>query len=154
MLPPSPPLVPMTQIRCDVGPVTSLGAAPLGERRYVALLGGTVEGPELNGDVVAGGVDWQIARSDGALEIAAHYVIRAEDGGLIEVQSLGLRHGTPEVMARLAQGEDLPRDAYFFRTAVRFTTGAPAWRHLNLTMALACGQRQAKTVLLDLYRVT
>jgi len=119
-----------------------------------ALGGGTVRGPELNGTLVEGGVDWQVARADGALEIAAHYVIRTDDGALVEVQSQGLRHGTPEIMARLAAGEPLPRDAYFFRTLVRFTTGAPAWAHLNKVMALAVGQREARAVLLDLYRIT
>ncbi len=152
--PAAPTLVPMTQIRCEVGGLVTLGAAPLGERRYVPLGGGSVRGPELNGTLVEGGVDWQVARSDGALEIAAHYVIRADDGALIEVRSEGLRHGPAEVMAQLARGESVPRDAYFFRTLVRFTTGAPAWQHLNKVMAIACGQREARLVLLDVYRLT
>jgi Protein of unknown function (DUF3237) len=152
--PAPPPLVPMTQVRCEVGPVVSLGPAKYGERRYVALRGGTVRGPELNGAIVEGGVDWQIARADGTLDIAAHYVIRADDGALIEVQSDGLRHGPPQVLARLARGEAVPRDAYFFRTVVRFTTGAPAWLHLNKVLALAVGQREASAVLLDFYRIT
>lgn len=150
----APPLVPMARIRCEVGAVASLGPAPLGERRYVPLLGGTVEGPELTGTVVEGGVDWQIARADGVLEIAAHYVIRTPDGALIEVQSTGLRHGPPDVMARLAGGERVPPEAYFFRTLMRFTTGDPAWGHLNKVMALACGQREARTVVLEVFRVT
>jgi hypothetical protein len=154
MLPPPPALLPLTQIRCDVGALVSLGPAPLGERRYVPLGGGSVRGPELNGTLVEGGIDWQVQRRDGVLEIAAHYVIRSDDGALIEVQSTGLRHGPDEVMARLARGEAVGRDEYFFRTVVRFTTGAPAWSHLNRTMALAVGQREARLVLLDLYRLT
>ena len=152
---PAPPqLLPMTQLRCEVGPLVSLGAAKYGERRYVALLGGTVRGPELNGTILEGGVDWQVNRADGALDIAAHYVIRTEDGALIEVQSDGLRHGPPQVLARLARGEAVARDEYFFRTVVRFTTGAPAWLHLNKVLALAVGQREASAVLLDFYRIT
>src|SRR5262245_12303609 len=104
-LPPPPALVPMMHIRCEVGALVTLGPAHHGERRYVPLGGGTVSGPELNGTLVEGGVDWQVNRSDGVLDIAAHYVIRADDGGLIEVQSDGMRHGAPEVMARLARGE-------------------------------------------------
>lgn len=152
---PAPPaLLPMTHIRCEVEALVSLGAAPCGERRFVPLGGGTVRGPELNGTLVSGGVDWQVARSDGVLEIAAHYVIRAEDGALIEVKSEGLRHGAPEVMARLARGDAVARDEYFFRTLVRFTTGAPQWLHLNRVLAIAVGQREARAVLLDLYRLT
>ena len=152
--PPPPALLPMTQVRCDVGALVSLGPAKYGERRYVPLLGGTVRGPELNGTIVEGGVDWQVNRADGVLDIAAHYVIRADDGGLIEVQSDGLRHGPAAVLERLARGEPVARDAYFFRTLVRFTTGAPAWLHLNKVMALAVGQREARAVLLDFYRIT
>lgn len=152
-LPPPPPLVPMTQVHCQVGPLVSLGPGPHGERRYVPLGGGTVRGPELNGTLVEGGVDWQVNRADGVLDIAAHYVIRADDGALIEVRSEGLRHGPPEVMARLARGEAVARDAYYFRTVVRFTTGAAPWQHLNKLLAIAVGQREASVVKLDFYRL-
>ena len=152
--PPPPPLVPMTQVRCEVGTLVTLGQAKYGERSYVPLLGGTVRGPELNGVIVEGGVDWQVNRADGVLDIAAHYVIRAGDGALIEVQSDGLRHGPPQVMERLARGDAVARDEYFFRTVVRFTTGAPQWLHLNKVLALAVGQREANAVLLDFYRIT
>jgi hypothetical protein len=152
---PAPPrLEPMAQVRCEVGVLVSLGPAKYGERRYVPLLGGTVTGPELNGMVVAGGVDWQVNRADGVLDIAAHYVIRAADGALIEVQSDGMRHGSADVMARLGRGEPVARDAYFFRTLMRFQTGALAWAHLNKVMAIAVGQREAQLVVLDVYRIT
>lgn len=153
-LPAPPALVPMTHIRCEVSALVTLGPAPTGERRFVPLGGGTVQGPELNGTLVEGGVDWQINRSDGALEIAAHYVIRTDDGALVEVQSDGLRHGPAAVMARLAAGEAVGRDEYFFRTLMRFATGAPQWAHLNKVMALAVGQREERAVLLDVYRIT
>ena len=40
-----------------------------------------------------------------------------------------MRHGPAEVMARLARGEAVAREEYFFRTLMRFQTGAPAWAH-------------------------
>ena len=147
-------LIPMTQVRCEVGALVTLGPAKYGERRYVPLGGGTVQGPELNGSLVEGGVDWQVNRADGVLDIAAHYVIRTDDGALVEVQSDGMRHGPAEVMARLARGEPVEPHEYFFRTVVRFTTGAPQWLHLNKVLALAVGRREARAVLLDVYRIT
>jgi hypothetical protein len=57
-------------------------------------------------------------------------------------------------MARLARGEKVARDEYYFRTVVRFTTGAPQWLHLNKVLALALGQREASVVKLDFYRIT
>jgi hypothetical protein len=152
---PAPPgLLPMTRIVCNVDALVNLGPTPRGERRYVALRGGSVTGPELNGRVVDGGVDWQLHRADGVLEIEAHYVLCLDDGALVEVASSGLRHGPAEVMARLARGEQVPGDAYFFRTLIRFTTSAPSWLHLNATMAIARGTREAQRVVLDVHRLT
>ncbi len=153
-LPPAPALVPMARITCAVDALVSLGPGPYGERRVVPLGGGTVEGPELSGSVVEGGADWQIGRVDGVLDIAAHYVLRLTDGALVEVRSDGLRHGPPDVMARLVAGETVRPDEYVFRTVMRFTTGAPAWLHLNKVIAIAVGQREAQRVILDVYRVT
>lgn len=151
--PPAPPALRwLCRIECEVAPVVSLGAAPLGERRYVPLTGGQVTGG-LRGSVVPGGVDWQIARADGALDLHAHYVLALDDGSLVEVDSRGLRHGPADVMQRLAAGEAVDPAAYFFRTAVRLTTGAPAWLHLNRTMAIAVGAREAARVRLDLFEI-
>lgn len=151
---PAPPaLRPFAHIECTVDAIVSLGAAAYGERRYVPLTGGSVGGPGVQGEIVAGGVDWQIQRADGVLDIAAHYVIRASDGGLIEVRSTGMRHGPPDVMQRLARGDPVGADEYWFRTAVRFDTGAPAWLHLNKVLAIASGRREARAVVLDLWSV-
>ena len=144
----------MGAVTCAVGAVVSLGAAAKGgERRFVPILRGSAQGPELNGELLEGGGDWQLQRADGATEISAHYVIRTPDGALIEVQSDGLRHGSPEVMARLARGESVPPQDYFFRTQVRLTTGHPDWLHLNKVMALAVGRREPTRVLLDFWRI-
>ena len=153
-LPPPPQLFAMAQVRCDVDAVISLGHAPYGERRFVPLRGGTVQGSELCGEILDGGVDWQINRADGVLDIEAHYVIRTPDGGLVEVTSSGMRHGPAAVLARLLSGDEVDPNAYFFRTLMRFQTGAPAWLHLNKVMAIAVGARRARQVCLDVYRIT
>jgi Protein of unknown function (DUF3237) len=149
----APPLTWMAEVSCEVGELISLGAAPMGERRCVALLGGSVTGPELQGTIVPGGTDWQWQRADGVLEIGAHYIVATPDGGRVEVQSQGLRHGPPEVMARLARGEAVDPAEYFFRTALRFCTGAPAWLQLNKVMGVATGRREARRVRLDFWRL-
>ena len=152
-LPPPPPLVPMTQVRCEVGELVTLGAAPHGERRYVPLGGGTVAGPELNGTIVAGGVDWQLNRADGVLEIAAHYVVRTDDGALVEVRSEGYRHGPPEVMAALARDETVDPSRYYFRTAMRFETSDAGAAWLNRILAIGYGARANRQVTIQVYEV-
>lgn len=151
--PSAPALEFMAQVRCEVGPLLSLGAAPAGERRVVPLTGGEVEGPELRGRIEPGGSDWQWLRNDGVLEIAAHYLVVTPDGARIEVQSQGLRHGPPEVMAALARGDSVAPERYFFRTLMRFQTGHADWLHLNCVMALASGHREATRVVLDVFRI-
>ena len=149
----APALTYLTQVRCEVGDLLTLGPAPRGERRCVPLLGGHVLGPGLNGRILPGGADWQWNRNDSVLEIAAHYMIETPDGARIEVQSDGLRHGPAEVLARLARGEEVDSSEYFFRTLMRFTTGHASYAHLNRAMALAHGRREARRVVLDVWQI-
>lgn len=136
---------PLMTVSADVGEIVSLGSGPLGERRVVDILGGSFEGSSLRGTVLPG-ADWQILRTDGVLDIDARYVLREERGGLVRVVSQGYRHGPPEVMARLARGEAVEPSAYFFRTVMRFETGATDLAWLNKTIGIATAERKARQV--------
>lgn len=153
--PASPGAAPGMQLLCRivarVAPLVSLGDGPYGERRCVPIVGGSVTGPLLNGDVVAGGMDWQVQRRDGTLDIAAQYMLRTSEGALIEVRSNGYRHGPPGVMARLAAGAAVGADEYYFRTAMTFQTGSPAWAYLNSVLAIGKAARQPDAAVLDVY---
>jgi Protein of unknown function (DUF3237) len=141
---------PLMELAVDVGDLLTLGAAPQGERRVVDILGGRFEGARLRGEVLPG-ADWQLLRGDGVLEIDARYALREQGGGLVEVTSQGYRHGPPEVLAALARGEAVDPSAYFFRTVMRFTTGAPELAWLNRTIAVSTGERRARQVLLQAF---
>ena len=57
-------------------------------------LGSTVSGPRLQGHRVDySGADWPMIRTDGVVELNAHYMIRADDGALIYIRNLGYVHG-------------------------------------------------------------
>ena len=141
------------KLAVDVGELVSLGAAPAGERRVVAILGGSFEGPQLRGEILPGGADWQLARKDGVLELDARYVLKERSGGLIQVVSQGYRHGPPEVLAALARGDEVDPADYFFHTAMRFETGAADFAWLNKTMAFSIAERKARKVLLHASRL-
>ena len=143
----------LMSLAVDVGELTSMGEGPLGERRVVGILGGTFEGPELRGEVLPGGADWQIARKDGVLDLDARYALKEQRGALVRVTSQGYRHGSSEVLAALARGEDVDPAKYFFRTVLRFETGAPYLDWLNKTIAVATAERKARRVLLSAYRL-
>lgn len=144
---------PIFTISAELEPVMSLGATPYGERRIVGILGGTVRGRKLQGRVLPGGADWQIVRADGAADIQARYTIETDAGTRILVNSEGLRHGPPEVLAALARGDNVDPSLYYFRTVMRFETSDPAVDWLNRILALARGQREALAVRLDVYEV-
>ena len=143
----------LMRLAVDVGEVASMGHGPLGERRIVGIVGGTFEGPDLRGEVLAGGADWQIVRKDGVLDLDARYALKEQRGGLVRVTSQGYRHGPAEVLAALARGDEVDPGKYFFRTVMRFETGAPGLEWLNKTIALASAERKAQQVLLNAFRV-
>jgi hypothetical protein len=141
----------LCDLAVDVGEIVTMGPGPLGERRIVAILGGKFEGPLMRGTVLPGGNDWQIVRDDGVLDVDARYALREERGGAIRVVSQGYRHGPPDVLAALGRGEEVDSSKYFFRSVLRFETGAPELAFLNKTIAIAKAQRKARQVLLTAY---
>lgn len=144
---------PIIHIEADLEAPQLFGKTPYGERRVINIIGGKVSGPRLRGKILPGGADWQIIRADGVADIFAKYTFEIEGGGMVLVTSAGLRHGPPDVIAKLAQGEAVPRDQYYFRTCVRFETADPAADWLNRVLTIAVGAREKMKVKLDLYEV-
>jgi len=144
---------PIFRIEAEVGQIQRFGHTPYGERRVIDITGGRVRGPRLSGRILPGGTDRQIVRTDGVTDLTARYSIETDAGGLILVNSDGLRHGPPEVLAAIARGEPVPPSAYYFRTAMRFETADPASAWLNNIIAIATGAREQRAVLLDVYEV-
>lgn len=66
------------------------GATALGERNIVPITGGTFEGPGIRGEILSGGWDWQLRRADGCLQIKADYMLRTDDGVIINVVNTGV----------------------------------------------------------------
>lgn len=143
--------LPLMQIDLAVGPPVDIGAVAGQARRCIPILGGKVSG-RLNGDVLAGGADWQQIGPDGIIEIDARYVLKLAEG-LVAVESRGLRSGPPAVLARLALGEAVDPALYYFRTAMRFRSAAPELGWLGRILAVATGERLAGAVRLTVHEV-
>lgn len=144
---------PIFTVHAELADILQFGNTPAGERRVINILGGRVEGTKLKGEILPGGADWQMIRADGAADIKARYTIRSDDGGLVLVSSEGMRHGPPDVIARLAKGEAVDPALYYFRTLMRFETGAPGLDWMNRILAIAHGARLPNAVKLDVYEV-
>jgi hypothetical protein len=144
---------PILVVRCALEGILKFGDTPYGERRVINIQGGTVEGPRFKGKILPGGADWQIIRTDGVVHLHARYTVQAESGGLILVDSEGLRHGPPEVMERLARDETVDPSLYYFRACMRFETADPGAAWLNRILALGYGSRENQAVKIDVYEV-
>ena len=58
-------------------------------RRIEQITGGTFAGPEIRGEVMPGGWDWQLRRADGCTEVKADYFLKTDDGVVINVVNTG-----------------------------------------------------------------
>jgi hypothetical protein len=143
---------PILHVQAELADILHFGATPIGERRVINILGGTVTG-KLTGKILPGGADWQFIRADGAAHVEARYTIQADSGAYVLVNSEGLRHGPPDVLARLLTGEAVDPSLYYFRTCMRFETGDKSLDWLNRIIAIARGQREKNAVKLDVYEV-
>jgi hypothetical protein len=141
-------------VRASLAAPIVVGQAPDGLRRFVPITGGTFAGPLLNGNVVPGSGDWQIVRSDGALNAEARYTLETADGVLISVNNRGIRLAPADVMAKLIKGEVVPATAYYFRTAATFEApvgSAHEW--VNRTLFVATAEREPSTAIIHFFRV-
>lgn len=132
---------PLMILSAVLGPAQKLGETPAGDRKIVPVLGGSVAGDRLSGRILPGGGDWAVTRADGVLLLDVRLTIEADDGALIFCRYEGMRHGAPEVMARLAAGAPVDPSEMYFRIAPRFETAAPQHAWLNRLLAVGIGER-------------
>ncbi len=130
-----------------------LGDVGKGGRRVVPISGGEFSGPHIRATVLPGGADWQVLRHDGVLELEARYTLRCDDGALIYVRNLALRHGPPEVIAALAAGQSVDPARYYFRGATFFETGAAQYAWMTRDIIVCSGERAPAVVKLKFYRM-
>src|SRR5262249_34131157 len=105
---------PLMTVEFTLHPVQDLGVTPYGHRRVFPVSGGKFEGARLRGAVLphAGG-DWLLTRSDGAFQQDVRVTLETHDGALILMTYRGVRHASPEVIARIANGQPVDRSEYY-----------------------------------------
>lgn len=86
----------MWKAKVGIANTISVGASKRGVRRVIPITGGTFEGPEISGEVLPGGEDWQLVRPDGDTELYARYLLKTDDGHVIQVINRALIHGGNE----------------------------------------------------------
>ena len=151
---PDPALTRVYRLEATLGEPLKLGDLAQGRRLIVPLTGGTFTGPELNGRLLPGSsADWQIVLSDGTALGDIRYTLQTDDGDLLYVQSRGVRHGTAEVLARLARGQYVDASEYTFRTSTEIETAAADLDWMNKGIFVSVAARQAAAVIYETYLV-
>jgi hypothetical protein len=141
------------EVLVEVADPTVVGTLPNGTRRIVDILGGTFEGPNIKGRVVPGGADWQIIRADGFTDIDARYTLETDQGDLIYVSNIGIRHAPPDVISRLNAGEVVDQSQIYFRAVPKFETSAPELEWLMKSIFVATGERYPNGVVIRFWRL-
>jgi muconolactone delta-isomerase len=151
---PAPRLRFVYRLEISLGEPLDVGDVAGGRRRIVPQIGGTFSGPELNGTLLAGAsADWQLVLADGTALGDSRYTLQTDAGDLLYVTSAGVRHGSPEVLARLGRGEDVDPAQYTFRTSTRIEAAAPQLDWLNKGVFVSVGARQPAGVVYETYLV-
>jgi hypothetical protein len=150
---PAPALEFVTELEVAIATPLEIGETGAGERRVIPITGGIARGPRLNGTIRQAGADFQVIRQSGVTELVARYVIEAEGGALIYVENAGLRHGPPELMAKLRRGESVDPRLIYFRTVPRFETASPAHAFLMRHVFIGVGARHPDKVRLGVWLI-
>jgi hypothetical protein len=101
----------------------------------------------------AASADWQTILPNGTAVGDIRYILQTDRGDLLYARSHSIRHGSPEVLARLGRGEDVDPGEYTFRTSTEIETAAPDLDWLNNGIFISVGGRQAAGVIYETYLI-
>ena len=130
-----------------------IGQTPGYVRRVGAVSGGVFEGDRLSGEVLDGGNDWQTVRSDSAVTLDVRLVLKTNDEAMIGMTYRGIRHGSPDILARIDRGETVDPATYYFRVTSFFETPTPKYDWLNRLIAIGIGHRTAEGPIYSLFEL-
>jgi hypothetical protein len=126
----------------------------------VDVVGGTVEGPLLNGKLLPSGADWSLQLTDEQLDgpitnLNARLAIELDDGAIVTMRYRGLSYTRPgHTPAPVDPGTPEDPADFYVRTMVELRTGASAHDWLNRSVFLGVGtHRKQAGPIYSLYAV-
>jgi hypothetical protein len=137
----------------QAGQSLMLGELAAGWRRYDVLVGGTFQGPRINGHIEPGGSDLLHRHGDMTLHPHVRLVVHTDDDALILVTYEGIRFASAEVSERLLNGEHVPYTEYYLRTAPFFQTSSEQYDWLNRIVSVAVGRREGDHVIYEVFQI-
>ncbi len=149
----------MFEVRAQIGRPQAIGKSPNGVRTIMPVLGGTLRGPALNGEILPeAGADWALIRPDGSIVLDVRSVIKADNGDRIYTSYGGRMWADTKAGMDLAldMGKGDPetgKDEYYFRINPVYETGSETYNWLNNIIAVGTGQSGAGGIVYQVYRV-
>lgn len=116
------------ECEATLSPAMEMGKTVEGQRRIIPITGGRVRGPKIQAQLLSGGWDWNLSRSDGAGSVDAAYYMKTDDGVLIRIVNRGVGGGGRPA-APSSNGE-----LFFMFTHPEFEAPAGKYDWLNRSM--------------------
>ena len=101
----TPDLEFVMQLRVKISSPYSVGKIPQGDRIVIPITGGEFSGPNIKGEVLSGGADYQLGNGN-RTTLEAIYSIKTDDGVYIHVRNRGIIY--------------TGKDAFYFKAAPKF----------------------------------
>ncbi|HEY9123023.1 MAG TPA: DUF3237 domain-containing protein [Bacteroidales bacterium] len=99
------------EAKVKIAGMINVGQSKRGERRVIPITGGTFKGPKIKGEVLPGGEDWQLVRPDGDTELYARYLLKTDDGYVIQVINRALIHAGKEFYCKSVLDLEAPTNS-------------------------------------------
>jgi hypothetical protein len=144
---------PLFVMRLDVKGPLVVGATSNGYRRIGIVPSGSFEGERLSGQILDGGSDWQVVRSDDSTTLDVRLVLSTEDRVLVTMSYRGIRHGPHEIIERIDRGEVVEPATHYFRINPLFEAPTGKYDWLNRVIAVGIGHRQADGPIYSIFEV-
>ncbi len=141
------------EVRVELNPPQEVGNTPHGTRIIWGIAGGRIKGQRVSGELLPGGSDWALLRSDGVVNLDIRATIRTDDGHLICMCPRGLVNISPDLHRKLREGQPVDPSEYYFRTACFFETSSEKYSWLNKIIAVGVLERTATGVTGIVYEV-
>ena len=142
------------QANLDVAEIMRFGSAGYNNRGFANIVGGTIEGPRLNGRAIPNtGGDYPYFRPDDVIEFEAMYMLETDDGTPILIKNRGYRHGPPEVLQAFREKREVDPSAYYMRLSPIFEVAPGRHDWLTSHVIIGTGQRHEKQTVFRYYIV-
>ena len=137
---------------CDatLTPAVEMGKTVEGQRRIIPITGGTIRGPQIRAELLNGGWDWNLSRSDGASSVEAAYYMKTDDGVLIRIVNQGVSAGDAPPPAN----ENGERFFMFTHPSFEAPVGKYDWLNRGMFVGTLGARKDAKNaVLIRVFRL-